>query len=151
MKADKPAFCIIVVCFIFITASGNFRTDKGPKEKKSILGNWIVESWKTGVKSLEWLEKYGKGAKVVITANQIEIKGEERTVSVSYRLISDGKITAIDFIEEKERITPAIYKLEDGKLTICVADSPDKKRPTEFKAKPGPDGQWMIILNRNQK
>lgn len=88
---------------------------------------------------------------VVITAGQIQIKGEESTVTVTYRLISDGKPAAIDFIEKDKKTIHAIYKLGENTLTLCIPDSPDKKRPTEFKAKAGSDGRYLIMLKRKEK
>jgi uncharacterized protein (TIGR03067 family) len=52
----------------------------------------------------------------------------------------------------KGKTLQGIYKLEDGKLTVCLRDeqAPEKGRPKDFTAEKGSD-QGMITLGKAKK
>ncbi len=141
-------FLGVIAAFMIIPDTS--RSADLPKGNEDLRGTWIVESVRMAIEPLTWLEEGAKGGTLVITADQIQFKGERGTESWPYTLDPTKKPAAIDFSEENKKITRGIYKLEGDKLTICLANYPDKKRPTEFKAKPDPDGQGLLVLKRKK-
>src|SRR5205823_148779 len=63
-----------------------------------------------------------------------------------YKLVPSTEPRAIDLTME-ERTTPAIYRLDDDLLTLCVGHAEKPSRPAEFVARGG-DGYGLMVLRR---
>jgi RNA polymerase sigma factor (sigma-70 family) len=79
-------------------------------------------------------------------------EGHDTALRMSVRLSPDrpGEIDLVNEYgppDQRGRVTPGIYELKDGKLTLCYPRSPDerKERPKELK---GGDGLALIVLER---
>ena len=114
----------------------------------SVVGTWIVES------HVEDGQKKDRtvGGQFIITADTMAIKsknGGEPRPMYRYKVDAAANPRTIDMTSLQVRrgmTLEGIYKLKGDTLTMCIADSPDDDRPTEFKA----TKDWaLFILKRH--
>jgi RNA polymerase sigma factor (sigma-70 family) len=132
------------------------KDDAAAKELKAMAGEWRVVGLEEGgrkataddVKGMKWTFE---GAEVVP-----DNPGLEATDRYKVKLDPTKSPKQIDLhvLEglHKGKTNEGIYKLEDGRLTICLRDekSPEKGRPKEFTAAKG-SNQGIIILEKAKK
>jgi uncharacterized protein (TIGR03067 family) len=54
----------------------------------------------------------------------------------------------IDLESKEKKDAVGIYKLDDGKLVLCLADPTEAERPTEFSSKEGSQRMLMVLERR---
>jgi uncharacterized protein (TIGR03067 family) len=142
---------VMVLLSIGIIVQGDIPKPDSDTLTTSIQGAFVPISLQSGEPSLEWFEQIEKSGVVVITKDQITIKGEGDPLILKYRSNSSKNPKELDLVEDPKTITQGIYKLNGDVLTICLAKTPSKPRPSEFKAKPGlENGQWLMVLKRKK-
>jgi uncharacterized protein (TIGR03067 family) len=121
------------------------------KEMAKFEGTWVLVYFKFGEADVkeEGLKDLGvifKGDKMSYLAKGKE--GEKRTLKVD----PSKKPAEIDLIREQEPLKgkafKGIYKFEDDKLTMCLADI-GKDRPTEFESKKD-TGNTLTVYKRQK-
>ena len=130
--------------------------DPAAKELKAMEGDWKVVGLEEGgrkataddVKGMKWTFT---GAEVVP-----DNPGVESTDRYKVKLDPSEDPKQIDLLvlegQAKGKTIEGIYKLKEGRLTICLRDEkvPEKGRPKEFTAEKGSD-QGIIILEKVKK
>jgi uncharacterized protein (TIGR03067 family) len=126
--------------------------DAATKEMKAMEGDWIVVGLEEGgrkasgddVKGMRWTFK---GSEMVPT-NPGEKRGDRCRVKLDPS--KSPKHIDLELLEgnHKGKTVEGIYKLEEGRLTICLRE--EKGRPTEFKAEKDPN-QGLITLEKVKK
>ena len=113
-----------------------------------LRGEWTGERLELGGgKSL--FDDLFKAAVVEITDQEFLFKRDEKhPFKVRYSLSQAKTPKQIDLTDPDGKVILGIYKLEGDILTVCLANYPDKKRPTEFKASPDSNDYGLIVLKR---
>lgn len=126
------------------------KEDAVARELKALQGEWKVVGLESDGRKAS--PKEMEGMRWIIKNNQIEGKdpGEELGKIGDFKIDprKDPKHFDIEgFAGEKKKSTLGIYKLENGRLTICLRDAKavEKGRPTEFSSDDGEE-QGLIIL-----
>jgi RNA polymerase sigma-70 factor (ECF subfamily) len=131
-------------------------TDAAARELKALEGDWKVvglaaegrQASEDDMKGMRWTFK---GSELVAT-NPGEKPGKKCRVKLNPG--KDPKQIDLVFLEgdPKGNTDQGIYKIEDGRLTICLRGerAPEKGRPTEFTAKQG-SNQGVITLEKVKK
>jgi uncharacterized protein (TIGR03067 family) len=129
------------------------KSDVDAAELKKLAGAWAVQSHehggnKTPAKELASLSVSFAGKKTT-TREKDDVKEESEVVLLDPKAKPgqiDVKITSGD---DKGKLVKGIYKLDDDKLTVCVAE-PGKDRPKAFAGKQG-TGHTLLVLLRQKK
>jgi uncharacterized protein (TIGR03067 family) len=137
---------ILLAAVGLMAATDKPEADSVKEDKRKLQGNWAVMSVDLGTRSLSFFEGAAKGGRLVFEGDEVIFKGE-RAAKMAYRIDPNAKPKSIDLVSGKDTIE-AIYDLDGDMLRICVGD---RKRPTEFVAKPGQEGQTLLILKRTKK
>ena len=137
-----------------------------PKDKadtdtlKALSGEWVVTS----------SQEFGKKGELHLgdvfkfDGDRLTHEGHGDPIEYRIRVTASAKPSQMDWrlADQADETTShrGIFKLEDGKLTVCVvrkfdADDP-KDRPTEFETKVGRSkgdaaGSVMLVLERKKK
>jgi uncharacterized protein (TIGR03067 family) len=128
--------------------------DSATAEAKLLEGSWKVvaieaDGRKATAKELESLKDGGW----TIKGSEVSIEDANAPGRSSFKLDASKSPKEIDLIAlegpQKGKSMEGIYKLEDGKLTICVRDvaAAGKGRPKEF-ATEADSGLGLIVLKR---
>jgi RNA polymerase sigma factor (sigma-70 family) len=90
-----------------------------------------------------------KAFKVRISDRWIRFESGRNFSDASFKLDSTKKPKVMWLTSSLEKTPPVrgIYKLEDGRLTICVDNDEGKAEPTEFATRPG-SGLTLLVLER---
>src|SRR5438046_559808 len=104
----------------------------------SIEGEWVVESW------LENGEADNGLRGMMLTFREGKFTTSVR-VAGAYAVLSARPPRAIDFRNSEGGLCRGIYKLDGGKLTLCVATQPGGPRPAWFTAAVGAPCPLMVL------
>jgi uncharacterized protein (TIGR03067 family) len=130
MKTKVLAVVLLFGAWSVLATAGG---DDAKKELEKLGGTWKL------------IEETDSGQKIPVDPNEVFIfKGESLTNKVGAKTTDEFTVKVmpgknpkeIDLIPLKEPNkgvpSPAIYKVEGNKLTICVNFAPGSKRPTAF-------------------
>lgn len=143
---------MLLVTVALLLAAGDKKSDVDAAELKKFAGAWAIQAQehggrKTPMKELAALAVTVTGAKAV-TKNGDEVAEESEVILLDPK----AKPAAIDVKllggGDKGKVVKGIYKFDDDKLTLCVAE-PGKDRPTEFAGKQG-TGHTLLVLLRQK-
>jgi len=146
-------FCALLgpLCVIAATGAPDVTDDA-----KALQGLWLrVELESDGkrlIKDEIWggpLQMFVKGAEMWIGKDASKEIGRHKTFKFdSAKSPKQLDLTSHDG-QENGQTAAAIYKLEDGRLTICMPyfTTDPSTRPTEFKTKPG-DTLMILVFER---
>jgi RNA polymerase sigma factor (sigma-70 family) len=131
--------------------------DAAARELKALQGAWEVVAMKS--EGVETTPDDVKGMSWTFKGARIEGKdpGDKKATEFGEVNLDPGKnpkhfdVTVTEGAL-KGKSQPGIYKLEDGRLTVCLRDEKalEKGRPTEFTADAG-SAQGLIVLERPQE
>jgi uncharacterized protein (TIGR03067 family) len=122
-------------------------------ELKKFAGAWAVLSHEHGGKKTPMKELAPLAVSVAAAKMTTREKGDVKEESEVVRLDAKAKPAAIDLKitsgDDKGKVVKGIYKLDDDKLTVCVAE-PGKDRPKEFAGKEGTGHTLMVLLKQKK-
>jgi uncharacterized protein (TIGR03067 family) len=133
-----------------VMAAGLAFAEEGKKDLDKLQGTWVRTS----------VERNGKPASDDELKNsRLTLKGDKYTLddgkekrTGTFKLDATKTPKTLDIISDsgpnKGKTLKAIYKIEDGTFTYCVA-GPDKDRPTEFSGKEG--SGHTLLVNKHEK
>lgn len=144
----------VIVTATLVAAAASAQ-DAGKNDRRLLQGTWLlVEQVIDGTKSPSELLERDEYRMVIEGDNFTNTKsGKEVLVRGTQALDPSRSPKTINrtFTEgdSKGETYPGIYKLEDGTLTICFAQS-DDKRPTDFES-PARSGRILLVFKRASK
>jgi uncharacterized protein (TIGR03067 family) len=119
---------------------------------KKLNGVWIVQSVERDPPEREKGE--GKGIRCEIADGKVTayLPGENKPAGSLTISVDPAKtpMTMTIKADGEQASLPAIYKLDNGDLTVCWKSIDEKRPPAEFSAKPG-IGQTVVILAREKQ
>ena len=138
-----PMSLLAAGCFLLVAADA----EAVKKEEAKLKGVWSLVSLvePSGEKVPE---EVVKDAKVVFNDGKMTVKIGGQDHQVVYKLDPGLKPPAIDWTDEKGKVSKGIYELKGDDLKIC-GSGPDFERPKDFKTnKETKTG--LIILKRDK-
>jgi RNA polymerase sigma-70 factor (ECF subfamily) len=92
-----------------------------------------------------------KTFKVRISETWIRFESGRNISDATFKLDPSKKPKVMWLTSSRDKAPPVrgIYKLEDGRLTICVDNDEGKAEPTEFATRPG-SGLTLMVLERQE-
>lgn len=137
---------------LVLACAANGASDEPLEDMRRMTGTWDSFLLEAGGKALSEQERDGFKMKLVIRGNSYAFFMEEKQF-ISGRVVLDPsrKPHTIDAIPSdgphRGKTQPGIYKFEGDDLVFVFAE-PGKRRPTEFKTRPGT--LEMLILYKRQ-
>ena len=141
----------LAIC-VCLSSSTAFAADQSP-QVADLQGRWevveLVEDGKVVPREAirEWLPS---GGKLEIAENAVIFSSP----SEGTRLVKLFSVDAtqyprrIDLESKDKKDAVGIYKLDEGKLILCLADPAEAERPTEFSSKEGSQRMLMVLERR---
>jgi uncharacterized protein (TIGR03067 family) len=143
---------ILAVALLLAESPKKDAIDK--QELKKLAGAWTVIAHEHGGKKAALKEisslAVTMDADKMTTRDGTDVKEESAIVALdpkSKPAAVDIKITSGG---DKGKVVKGIYKLQDDKLTLCLAE-PGKDRPKEFAGKEGTGHTLMVLLKQKPK
>jgi uncharacterized protein (TIGR03067 family) len=140
-RLSQVVFAMLLVMFGRVFAD-DVETSKN-RERAELLGEW----------KFQWIEVDGQRndpaeteAPVKVVFDQTHVHHNDKKTAYSIDTTTDPKLIDFDLTDDPDfrRTIEGIYKIEKGKLTICIflGDGPSV-RPTDFATKP--DSKLVLI------
>jgi RNA polymerase sigma factor (sigma-70 family) len=129
---------------VVLTAQANEEQDK-------LLGSWhVVSAERNGQQPPEGERDAVMSMRINFGKETMTLSIGERETNFSYTLDSSKKPKQIELLNiERNEKAAGIYALEGDNLKLCVANSPNEPRPTEFATKAGVN-HILLVLKRGQ-
>ncbi len=123
------------------------------KDQKALQGSWIVLTSEAYGEDSPAEEK--EKLRVIFDNDMVRLKGaREQDDLASYTLDASKSPKQIDAtIKEGEsagQTVKGIYKIEDGKVTMCWS-MPGGERPSEFKTETGSETRMFVLKKVGEK
>lgn len=126
--------------------------DKKDAELQQFEGDWEVVELAEDGHSIprdairDWLPS---GGRLEITDNAIVFtsKLDGKRHAKIFAIDATQYPKGIDIVTPDKKEATGIYRFDEGRLVVCLSDSKDGMRPTEFSAKSG-SGNMLMVLQR---
>lgn len=144
--AERFAFPVLVTIALFV---GVAVPAKKRPEPPSVVGVWVVDAITSEGRPLKappLAIEFTDDGKVFVGVGG---PGEDRPIKSGTYTSRPAELELVLSPALPEPL-PGIYKLDKDRLTVCVQNSPGKKRPTEFAAAEG-SGCVLLTLKRKAK
>jgi uncharacterized protein (TIGR03067 family) len=142
-------YALLVAVFAVISAAAGLGQDSADDLKK-MAGIWKTTLHEADGKIATKDEIEKTQGKLVVKADKYEVFfGDKAIDEGTIKLDAGKKPRQIDAIIKKGGTMKGIYKIDDGKMTVCFAQ-PGKDRPTAFKTEKG-TGQVLLGYERIKK
>ena len=149
----RQVFSLALALFALLVGTRTIADDKAVKDElKRHEGTWSMTSsiYDDHPASEDLLRLFKR---IVKGDHEVWMRSGKRFGETKFVLDPSKEPKAIDVIPDdglnRGKRVLGIYKLEGDKLTICMAASPDKPRPTEFKAGRG-SGCFLRTFTRDR-
>lgn len=132
---------------LLIVAAGVLAADDTRTDSEKIQGMWILHSSQTGGETTLAESLRARDVRMIFDGDQLSAKDGDRTVPLgSFALDAAKAPRTYDRVYSDGSKRKGIYRIEDNKLTICIA-ALGKERPAAFATKPG-DGLTLLVYTR---
>lgn len=139
----------LIVGATVLSALPVFGADKNP-ELEPFQGHWqvaeLVEDGKVIPKEAikEWLPSGGR-AEIIDNAIVFKSPQDGKKYVKVFSVDATKYPKAIEVSTPERKDTWGIYRFDEGKLVVCLADPSDGERPTEFSAETGSKRMLMVL------
>jgi uncharacterized protein (TIGR03067 family) len=132
---------------LFLLAPAVDTPKEKDKDETAIEGTWIVVSAVISGDD----NRFFRGNTLTLKGGRFTYNKGGEEEQAPYKIDASATPKRLDIKPGvKDEITPAIYKLDGDKLTLCIAGLIGGKRPTEFKSTSG-SGDLLLELRREKK
>ena len=123
------------------------------EDRERLQGSWVIIGLVDNGKNVPEEKLRADGIRVVFEADRLSYTEGDVRREFRFELDPAARPKAIDLTilsgERKGKTSAGIYRMEGDTLRLCVPESPDEPRPTEFASKEG--SELVLFTLRRDK
>jgi uncharacterized protein (TIGR03067 family) len=139
----------LTALLLFVTAGFLVAAQPASPEDPALQGTWSLVSVEVNGQPLP-MDNF-KQARLTIEGNRYFFQLDQIRLELGVKVDVGKAPRTIDLEvmtgDQKGQVYHGIYRIENGRYTICRTTDPGKERPTEFTTRPN-SGQMMVVWKR---